>query len=55
MMRADILKSAERASFSSRRIKALFLAMALIILISIAFSPIQGEEAGLSKVIFFVN
>ncbi len=37
------------------RMKEFFLIMALIPLILTALSPVHGEPAGLSKVVFFVN
>jgi uncharacterized membrane protein YtjA (UPF0391 family) len=37
------------------RMKGLFLIFALISLILTAFSPVHGESAGLSKVVFYVN
>ena len=55
MTRADISKSVKRKNSFLQRIKELFLPVVLIILIPMAFAPLQAEEAGLSKVIFFVD
>jgi len=38
-----------------RRMKGLLLTFALISLILTAFSPVHGESAGLSKVVFLVD
>jgi uncharacterized membrane protein YtjA (UPF0391 family) len=37
------------------RMKEFFLILALIPLILTALSPVHGEAAGLSKVVFYVN
>lgn len=54
-MREDSSKSVKRTGSFSQRITELFLPMVLVILIPMAFAPLQSEAAGPSKVIFFVD